>query len=410
MDIFYFFFHLAIDLGKDKASIAFVTTNYYPTATGARKLRQDFKQRTVIKNLINLNELKIFESAQGQHNMITILQKGHDLLTNAKTAITRREGYEKPEILTSILNGGDEETDYFQVSQENLYENDDCHMRLSFKKVNVLLDKIQSESFPLYKICDVNKGIETGANEVFIFNSLPLFYQSLNEKERALIKPFYKNSDISRYHFKKSSKHILYFPNNINIEDYPTISKYLKENKKVLSERAHIKRSSQAWYTLLWPRDSKLFEQAPKIITSYRPQTNSFCYTENQFYSGTDTYYIVNPKGYTLKFILGIINSRLALTWLKEKGKLKGSVLEMTGDVIEQIIIPRIETDNKKKISTQIEMFVQNILFITNDDNYLQNPTKQVQVKDYEKQIDQLIYKLYGFTPEEIEIMKGRRL
>ena len=34
MDYFYFFFHLALNLARTKGLIAFITTNYYPTATG----------------------------------------------------------------------------------------------------------------------------------------------------------------------------------------------------------------------------------------------------------------------------------------------------------------------------------------------------------------------------------------
>jgi len=30
-----------------------------------------------------------------------------------------------------------------------------------------------------------------------------------------------------------------------------------------------------------------------------------------------------------------------------------------------------------------------------------------VKVRDYEKQIDQLVYKLYGLTPEEIRIVEN---
>jgi len=33
--------------------------------------------------------------------------------------------------------------------------------------------------------------------------------------------------------------------------------------------------------------------------------------------------------------------------------------------------------------------------------------TKQAKVRDYEKQIDQLVYKLYALTPEEIKIVEN---
>jgi hypothetical protein len=36
----------------------------------------------------------------------------------------------------------------------------------------------------------------------------------------------------------------------------------------------------------------------------------------------------------------------------------------------------------------------------------LVNPAKQAKVREYEKQIDQLVYRLYGLTPEEIQIVE----
>src|SRR5207302_1842120 len=71
MDLFYFFFHLAMDLAKNNGSVCFITTSYWITADGALKLRSDIKDRGALLQLLNLGELKLFASAQGQHNMIT---------------------------------------------------------------------------------------------------------------------------------------------------------------------------------------------------------------------------------------------------------------------------------------------------------------------------------------------------
>ena len=406
MDLFYFFFHIALDIGRKNANIAFITTNYYSTATGAKKLRQAFKYRTTIKNLINFNELKIFKSAQGQHNMVTILQESQNLNAIARTVITQRDGYTNSEILQKILDGNDTKTRYYKISQNDLYEGEELYIRLNKNKVTKILSNISGKSKPLKKFCDVYKGIETGKNTAFVFNDLPAFYSRLTKEERSLIVPFYKNSDIVHYHHKKNTKYLLYFPNGIVIENFPNISEYLKSHKKELLTRAHIKRSSRPWYTLLWPRDPKLFLPGPKIVTSYRPKINSFCYIEDLFYSGTDTYYIVNPKKYSLKFIVGILNSKLSLIWLKNKGKIKGNIIEMTGDTIEQILIPRIETTTNRN-RHEIELLVDKILTITKDDDYLTNPEKQTKVKELEKQIDQMVYKLYDLTDDEIKIVEN---
>ena len=57
----------------------------------------------------------------------------------------------------------------------------------------------------------------------------------------------------------------------------------------------------------------------------------------------------------------------------------------------------------------QIEILIDKILPTTKDENYLQNPEKQAKVKEYERQIDQLVYKLYNLTPEEIKIVESTK-
>jgi translation initiation factor IF-2 len=47
------------------------------------------------------------------------------------------------------------------------------------------------------------------------------------------------------------------------------------------------------------------------------------------------------------------------------------------------------------------------ILAITKSDGYLSNHNKQTILKEYENQIDQMVYKLYGLTDEEIKIVEN---
>ena len=408
MDLFYYFFHLALNLAKHKGMISFITTNYYPTATSAATLRQEFKSKCEVKQLINFNELKIFESAAGQHNMITILLRqnhpnSHSIVYTCKT---RREGPATPNILSNILGWLDNETDYYEIKQKDLFYGERNDMRIrGLQNIDVVLDKMVANNAPLKNICNVFEGIQTGSNEIFVFNGFPAFYNNLSFDEKKLIKQFYKNSDIYKYGCKKSTKYLLYFQNDIDLQKHPHIKVYLEKNYKILSSRAQIKRSKQPWYTLLWPRDPKMFEVRPKIITSYRPNSNSFYYTEDRFYSGTDTYYIINANDWSLKCILAFLNSSLAFLWFKNKGKLKGNILELTGDNIELFPIP--PKNNNENISNNLTTIVDNMLYITNDADYLQNPAKQGQIKEYEKQIDQIVYKLYDLTPKEIEIVEG---
>ncbi|MEZ0322696.1 MAG: hypothetical protein ABWJ98_00050 [Hydrogenothermaceae bacterium] len=48
------------------------------------------------------------------------------------------------------------------------------------------------------------------------------------------------------------------------------------------------------------------------------------------------------------------------------------------------------------------------ICLFTQSDDYFSDPKKQAQVKELESQIDQLIYKLYNLTDEEIKIIEEK--
>lgn len=42
---------------------------------------------------------------------------------------------------------------------------------------------------------------------------------------------------------------------------------------------------------------------------------------------------------------------------------------------------------------------------MSKENDYLKNKTRQINVKENEQQIDRSVYKLYGLTDEEIEIV-----
>ncbi len=74
---------------------------------------------------------------------------------------------------------------------------------------------------------------------------------------------------------------------------------------------------------------------------------------------------------------------------------------------ITQIPIPKSVLD-KPEEQQPIIALVNKILAITKADDYLENTTKQAKVREYERQIDQRVYKLYGLTKNEIKIVEGK--
>jgi len=93
MDYFYFFFHRGLLLATPTGVVNFITTNYYLTATYADKVRQHIKAAAAVSAVVNFENVKLFQSAQGQHNAITMLIKGSAENVDAKIAVTRPEGF-----------------------------------------------------------------------------------------------------------------------------------------------------------------------------------------------------------------------------------------------------------------------------------------------------------------------------
>jgi len=46
-------------------------------------------------------------------------------------------------------------------------------------------------------------------------------------------------------------------------------------------------------------------------------------------------------------------------------------------------------------------------MLISEYNSYLEDVVKQARVKEYEHQIDQMVYKLYNLSGEEIKIVEG---
>jgi len=431
MDVFYFFFHLAIDLGRAGAQIAFITTNYYPTATGAGKLRRDFKARTIVRRLCNFNELKIFEAALGQHNMVTILSKGQDQNSAAETCITARTGIAVPQTLQTILDWQDKATKYYRVCQHDLYEGEQCYIRLTGGSVqskdflNTVLGKLQDQGKSLRpKFCDINNGIHTEADYlsqgkfaerndknarvgdgIYVLDreneddSYWIIQIEKSPGEKKYLKPFYKNSDVGRYWTNTNTQRRVIYINKRedDIDDLPQIKRHLYRFKRIIDA------SSDNSPYLHRPKNKTIFVQ-PKIVAPHRSNTNTFGYNEIPWYAASDVFFITpRDKDTQLKYILALLNSKLYYVWLYHKGKRKGETLELITTPLSEIPIKEISAVEQKPFID----IVDQILAITKDEDYLSNPAKQSKVKELESQIDQMVYELYGLTEEEIGVVEG---
>ena len=412
MDLFYFFFHKGIDICRDGGIIAFVTTNYYITANGAVTLRKDLKNRTDILKLVNFNEFKIFESALGQHNLITLLRKNSSKgEPDTEIINVKKSGCATKKELKRILEGRCGETDYFFRTHDRLFDGDQTYMRITEgmdNRLEPILNKI-SKGIKIDKICNVNQGIVSGADKltirhinkfgiegqkgegIFVLIEDEIRNKMFDSQEMKLLKPFFKNSDISRYKSDiKTDKKIIYMDRNLKRIDnrYPNIEKHLKKYYPILSQRREVRNGSIEYFHLHWGRDERIFK-GEKIVAPQRSRLNTFAYNDIPWYSSADVYYITSEnKNIKLKYLLGILNSKLYYVWLYFRGKRKGEMLELYQTPLKEI--PVVLSENK--MQTMIELIDAMI-----------KETDEDKMKLLQLDIDMLVYQIYRLDDLEIE-------
>ncbi len=107
-----------------------------------------------------------------------------------------------------------------------------------------------------------------------------------------------------------------------------------------------------------------------------------------------------NSDKFNLKYLLAILNSKFTYKFLDS---VRRSQIGFYPDDLKKIPVKKIP----EKAQLPFITLVNQILTITKDEDYTSNAAKQSKVKEYERQIDQMVYELYGLTPEEIAVVEG---
>ena len=427
MDYFYFFFHLAFNILASNGIATFITTNYYLTASGARKLRADIKDRMNIRTLFNLGELRLFDNAPGQHNIISIFSKRKDIC-KCQIINVHKKGVINPQMFASIISHKDKNTTYSEISQKDLYDGKENYIRLQNSSgdspLSSLLHKIQSGNNTLGNIAEVNAGIMGGCDSITNHNIkyADADYIQSNDirkddgvfvldcnyfrdrdaihliKNYQFYKEFYKNSDINRYCTnEETGKRLIFSSSDTPLDEQEIIKSTLSKYRTILTKIREINNEKKEyWYQLRrGTAHPHIFTNA-KIVCPQRSKTNTFGYNECDWYASADVYYITSPnKEYHIKYLLGLLNSKLYYVWLYHKGKRKGEILELYQKPLSEIPIKKVSADVQNSIIKIVDKIIT-----------LKKCNPNHNTSSLEQKIDTIVYDIYELSDIEIEIIE----
>ena len=313
----------------------------------------------------------------------------------------------------------------------------------SVGKEAVLFDKLGHMPTRLGDIAEkIYQGLITGADSVFILDNKGRrrYFSEETQREHTieaeLMRPLCKGSiNIRRYCVSDIKKYIL-FPyllvqrkaTLISPEEfkkkYPFAWEYLTINKHKLESREHGKWKNDRWYA--FGRSQNLSEmEINKILTPSIAKKASFSLDKGEFYyfvgsggGGGGGYGITLKEEVDLKYeyILGLLNSRLLDTYLKSfSSHFSGGFYAYNRQYIERLPVCKIDFTNhdEKLRHDRIVQLVEQMLSLHKKLNEAktghEKTALQRQIDATDRQIDQLVYELYGLTEEEIRIVEESR-
>ncbi|GAA7664890.1 class I SAM-dependent DNA methyltransferase [Helicobacter pylori] len=403
-DIYTYFFALSYRLLKEKGFNAFITSNKYARAKYGAKLRELLLKKTTLVSYMELNALKVFESAAVDTSIMSFIKQEPPKESRFK--------YYEPT--------PDDKNDLKSARSLPMRQNALSTESFIFANPTLLdlRDKMESVGTPL-KDWDIqiNYGIKTGANEAFIITTekreeILNACKTQEERKRteALIKPILRGKDIKRYSYEWAHLWVINTHNGytsnlkfkiqpIDIEKYPALKSHLDAHWDTIATRSDQGDTPYHLRNCAYLED---FEKE-KIVYGEIVQEPRF-YLDNgecelgYFYAEATSFILT---GEHLRYLLGMLHSKLitfAFKTFYAGGGLGESGYRYKKAFIERLPIPQITPQNQK-LAHKITDCAKAILEAKEKD-------PKANTQKLEKEIDALVYQLYNLTDEEIKIIE----
>ena len=423
MDLWYFFVCFGLDILKENGKLGFIAPNNWITNAGASILRNKVLTDSKILKYIDFGDFRVFLEA-GIQTMVFILNK-------EKIDEDYEIDYYK------ILNKNIDILEIENFLFENEKSNDISHIKTIISKDKMLnnlitfidsgkdtiLLKIKEMGNYYFKANDITNGIHHHhdyvdknrlailgngfkiGDGIFVISDEEKNALNLSKKELELIKPAYTTEQIKRYYADSNNKEwVIYtdstFKDVNKIKKYPNIKKHLDKFKSVIT-------SDNAPYGLHRARKENFFIGEKIISLRKCSKEPTFTYVDFDSYVSA-AFYVIKPEDIDLKYLTGILNSKLIAFWLKNKGKMQGSNYQIDKEPL--LNIPICNTDNEKlknKLINHVNEMIECNQRLINEKNPDSINRIKNDIADIDSFIDKTVYSIYNISEEERKIIES---
>ena len=404
-DLYTYFIERETKLLRYNGMFGMIVSNKWMKARYGGPLRNFIAQNLNLHELIDFGELPVFSSV-GTFPSIMVANRNRSDSGNQYLEFKYIPIHElKPEELLKQI-----ESDGFNVREgpNHLQES----WRLAQDTILTRLLTYPTGYIPLSRWLNgalIGWGIKTGLNDAFILsgdNAQKMLEADPNLAE--VIKPMLIGDEIRRYSTPTQKRYLIYARRGFELDRFSLIKEHLSLKKDQLSKRATV--GTHPWYELQQPQPkyAKMFEKE-KIVW---PEIGK----EPRFTVVGPGVYLNNKCFFTdcdSRYLLGILNSRLAWELLKLMCSCLGDVnnggrLELRQQYMARLPMPEASNNT---LRDRMVALVEQMLALHKQLPQVRTPheqtTLQRQIEATDRQIDALVYELYGLTEEEITIVEG---
>jgi len=355
-DLYVIFFEQGLSILKKGGVLIYISPSKYLSAKYAVSLRELILKYSII-SIVDFSKIKIFESA----NVSTLVT----LIKNSKDKIpVKTVRFFSKDIHLEVPKTIENEREILSFLPEKLWG------FLLSDNID-LVKKIWEMSIPCLDVAEINAS--STAREADEYTNY------IKEK----------NNDVEYLKIinTRTIEHIFNTWGRIE---------YKNKDKKIMTPYIDTSMVNKR-------RANMYFE--PKLIFSKVAKSLTASYDKYGKFASTNTNFLYKPKKLDIGFLAAYFNSKLANFMYSQLfgGLNMFSSFQFQAPQLRLMPVPKIVKQQKPFVE-----IVDKILAITKSGDYLENPAKQAKVKEYEKQIDQMVYELYGLTDAEIKIVEGR--
>lgn len=265
---------------------------------------------------------------------------------------------------------------------------------LNDKKINFIDKKLIEISKDFSLDCFYNNSsiIDILRKDKISLNSFALCVSACATADAYKLKPYIKE-------LEKVTKDTLYIINTGTIGKY--VSKFGLKSMKYLKDTYNKPYCTKQDFNSHLGKKYNEVALSKKIIIKGLTLLDACLDLKGDIIPAKSTIVVIDDDNTKLKFLSAIINSKLAFFYIKElysSNSYCGGI-NFTRDMIGSLPIPKINSKNQN--------LVDEIINLVNQILALKTENSSADISKLEKDIDNLIYKLYNLTPKEIKIIQG---